>query len=270
MVKNNQKAVQQSKMKLLKLTAVVSALLTLLARPLSAETKTVMLASLNWEPYVGEQLPGNGYVYEIVVEAFKSVGYSVNIQFYPWARAVRTAQSGQADGLFPEYLDELRRPDFVFSDSFPGGPVGFLVRKDSRITFPVDPRRNQAKALLGMKQYSFGVVRDYINTKEFDAATFLNKEVVASDEQNIIKLHGQRIQIAFIDKFVAQYLIKSRHPKFAKNLVFMEPPLEIKPLYIAFSKTAPDYEQKLKDFNKGLDNLKRNGTIGAIMKKYGF
>lgn len=43
-----------------------------------------------------------------------------------------------------------------------------------------------------------------------------------------------------------------------------------KPLYIVFSKKAPGYEQKLKDFNEGLGKLQKAGTIKAIMKKYGF
>lgn len=248
----------------------ICVILLLAAQPLFAESKRITLATLDWEPYVGKTLPGHGYVYEIVVAAFKSVGYQVDIQFFPWARAVKTAQSGQADGLFPEYYDDIRKTDFVFSDSFPGGPVGFLVRKDSMITFTVDPRKDQTKALQGMKQYSFGVVRDYINTKEFDAASFLKKDVADSDAQNIMKLYGKRIHLAFIDKFVAQHLIKTKYPNYAKYLVFMEPSLEVKPLYIVFSKAAPNYEQKMKDFNEGLNNLKKKGTIEVIMKKYGF
>ena len=74
----------------------------------------------------------------------------------------------------------------------------------------------------------------------------------------------------FIDKFVANYLIKTKFPQSANELEFLEPPLEVKPLYIVFSKKAPNYQQKTKDFNEGLDKLQKDGTIKVIMKKYGF
>jgi polar amino acid transport system substrate-binding protein len=251
-------------------TVMLSSIMVLLTQPILAQAKKVTLTTLDWEPYIGEKLAGKGYVYEIVSEAFKSVGYQVNINFYPWARAVDEAESGRADGLFPEYYGDERKANFVFSAPFPGGPVGLLARKESKITFPADPQKEQTKALQWMKQYSFGVVRDYINTKEFDAASFLKKDVSDSDEQNIKKLLAKRTDLIFIDKFVAQYLIKTTFPTSANELEFLEPPLEVKPLYIVFSKKAPGYEQKMKDFNEGLDKLQKAGTIKAIMKKYGF
>ena len=257
-------------MRHIKFIAILSVIFLFAAQSLFAEPKKITLTTLDWEPYIGEKLPGHGYVYEIVAEAFKSVGYQVNIQFLPWPRAVEAAKSGKADGLFPEYYAEKRKTDFVYSDSFPGGPVGFLARKDSRITFPVDPRKEQTKALRGMKHYTFGVVRDYINTKEFDAASFLKKDMADNDEQNIAKLYAKRINLIFIDMLVAQYLIKTRFPQYAKDLEFLTPPLEVKPLYIVFSKKAPGYKQKMKDFNEGLKILKKNGAIEAIMKKYWF
>jgi ABC-type amino acid transport substrate-binding protein len=44
----------------------------------------------------------------------------------------------------------------------------------------------------------------------------------------------------------------------------------VKPLYIVFSRKAPGFEQKLKDFNEGLARLERTGTLRAILRKYGF
>ncbi|MDR3640260.1 MAG: transporter substrate-binding domain-containing protein [Humidesulfovibrio sp.] len=257
-------------MKRVRLTALLVVACLLLAQPLYAQSKKVTLTTLDWEPYIGEKLPGHGYVYEIVAKAFKSMGYQVDIQFYPWTRALALAQSGKADGLFPEYYDDSRKTEFVFSDSFPGGPVGFMARADSRISFPSDPRKDLTATLQGMKQYTYGVVRGYINTKAFDAASFLRKEEADSDDQNIVKLHGKRIQVIFIDKFVAQYILKTQYPQFTKALTFMEPPLEVKPLYIVFSKKAPNYEQKMRDFNAGLGKLKASGALKAIMGKYGF
>ena len=232
--------------------------------------QTVTLASLEWEPYIGPNMKNNGYVYEIVTEAFKLSGISVDIRFLPWARAVNTAKTGKRDGLFPEYYDESRLTDFVFSDSFPGGPVGLYKQKTKKVSYSVDPIQNQNKALKGLKDYRFGVVRGYINTKEFDDATYLKKEEVNNDETNLKKLFKGRIDFIFIDKFVASHIIKTKYPNYIEKLEFMEPPLEVKPLYIAFSKKAKDYDVKLKAFNNGLKKLKEKGLIKKIMGKHGF
>jgi ABC-type amino acid transport substrate-binding protein len=232
--------------------------------------QTVTLATLEWEPYIGPNMDNNGYVYEIVAEAYKRSGVDVDIRFLPWARAVKTAETGKRDGLFPEYYDEGRLEKFVFSDSFPGGPVGLYKRIDNKISYAVDPQQRQTVALKALKQYRFGVVRGYVNTKAFDEATFLTKDVANSDETNLKKLFKGRIDFIFIDKYVAKHIIVRKYPHFLTELEFMEPPLEVKPLYIAFSKQAKDYQSKLKAFNDGLKKLREEGMLTKIMEKHGF
>jgi len=232
--------------------------------------QTVSLATLEWEPYIGPNMDNNGYVHEIVSESYKRAGIEVDIRFLPWARAVKTAETGKRDGLFPEYYDESRLKNFVFSESFPGGPVGLYKRKDNKISYVVDPQHKQTEALKALKQYRFGVVRGYVNTKEFDEATFLTKDIAKSDETNLKKLFKGRIDFIFIDKYVAKHIIVRKYPHFLSELEFMEPPLEVKPLYIAFSKKAKNYQEKLKAFNDGLKKLREEGMLDKILEKHGF
>jgi ABC-type amino acid transport substrate-binding protein len=249
---------------------LLSILFCLMIAQVAYSGQTVTLATLEWEPYIGPNMDNNGYVHEIVAEAYKRSGINVDIRFLPWARAVKTAETGKRDGLFPEYYDESRLEKFVFSDSFPGGPVGLYKRKDNKVSFAVDPQKRQTEALRALKKYRFGVVRDYVNTKEFDNATFLTKDVAKSDETNLKKLFKGRIDFIFIDKYVAKHIIVRKYPHFLSELEFMEPPLEVKPLYIAFSKKAKDYQNKLNAFNKGLKKLREEGMLDKILEKHGF
>lgn len=244
-------------------------LLMIVVASSGAAQETVRLATLEWEPYIGSRMRNNGYVAEVVVEAFKRVDYKTEIIFFPWARAVKMTESGQLDGVFPEYFNESRKENFVFSEPFPGGPVGLFKRKDSVAAYSVNPQINQVEALRGLQDSTFGVVRGYINTAEFDAATFLKKEEVVSDELNLTKLYHRRIQFIFIDKYVAEHLIKNNFPHYEAELEFMLPALEIKHFYIAFSKQAPDYQSKLKAFNSGLQQITQDGTLAKIMEQHG-
>jgi len=232
--------------------------------------QSVTLATLEWEPYIGPNMDNLGYVHEIVLEAFKQTGVNADIQFFPWARSVKAVKAGKMDGLFPVYFRESRLKDFVFSGAFPGGPVGLFKQKKNKIEYSVDPQKKPTEALKALKQYRFGVVRGYVNTKAFDEANFLTKDDVNSDETNLKKLFKGRVDLIFIDKYVANYLIVRKYPHYLFELEFMEPPLEVKQLYVAFSKKAKGYLEKQKAFNEGLEKLKKEGLLEIIMEKHGF
>lgn len=236
---------------------------------LGAENR-VTVATLEWPPYIGKKLIGKGYVNEITVAAFKQSGYNVSVTFYPWARAVYLVEKGDMDVLLPEYYSKRREKSCVYSDPIPGGPVGLFKHKSLNVKWSHNPQEKQLLALWKLREYKFGVVRGYINTKAFDNAAFLIKEEVTNDELNLKKLFGKRVHFIFIDKFVAHYLINNRYPGYKDKLEFMEPAMELKPLYLAFSRKSKNNKKKLKAFNRGLSAIKANGTLKKIMGKYYF
>ena len=248
-----------------------------------AEQKKVTLATLEWEPYIGSKMPRNGLTAEIVVEAFKRVGYTVDIKFYPWTEALKLGEAGKVDGIFPAYHSKGRETHFLFSEPFAQSPLGFykksaavagpnisqLKRADENIVFPEDPRVDQAAVLNMMKQYTFGVVKGYVNTPEFDAATFLKKVESGSDEENLRNLINGRVDLIFIDRYAAKNIIVKKFPWHLQDYEFMEPALATKPLYIGFSKKVAAHRQKLKDFNRGLKLAKEDGVLKRLTDKYG-
>ncbi len=244
--------------------------LLILSSQIASQPKVIKLTTLNWEPYIGESLPNHGYVFELVEAAFNKSGYTLEVKFLPWARALLMAKRGEVDALFPEYYSSVRDDEFVFSEPFLGGPVGFYKRKDSNIAFSIDPRTNQRAALRALKEYKFGVVRGYLNTDTFDQAEFLYKEDVVDDLTNLKRLFYNRVQLIFIDEFVADYLLTTKLPEMKDQLEFMPPPIEIKHLYLAFSLKVPNFSSKLEAFNKGLEIVKADGTLQHIYARHGF
>ncbi len=59
-------------------------------------------------------------------------------------------------------------------------------------------------------------------------------------------------------------------PDKAGALEFLEPPLEEKLLHVIFSRKIEGYEQKVKGFNQGLQQLIEDRTSQKIMKRHGF
>lgn len=250
-------------------TCVFGILSSSAAQADEAKSKPVVrLASLVWEPYIGPRLEDHGYAAEVVHKAFDAMGYQLQIEFYPWARALMLSQTGKVDGIFPEYWGAERETDFKFSDGFGGGPVGFFKRKASDITYTVDPVKHADKSFQALKKYRFGVVRGYLNTPEFDAASYLIKDSALSDMMNLKKLYWQRVDLVFIDKNVANYLLRTKLSDMASALEFMDPPLANRELHVAFSRRTGRSETLARLFNEGLKKLKVSGELMRLQRKH--
>ena len=226
-----------------------------------AGTEIVRLATLDWEPYVGSTLLDNGYVTEVVREAFRRSGYAVAIRFLPWTRAVEQATQNEWDGIFPVYDAPERRRKFRLSAPLPAAALGFFKRAGEDIHY--------AK-LRDLAPYRIGVVRGYMNTDAFDHADYLQKSAVNDDLGNIRRLLAHRIDLFVADKVVGDYLVRKHMPADADKIEFVEPPLGPTQLFVAFPKNLPEAAEYQRAFNAGLDAMETDGTLDAILRKHGF
>ncbi|MGH8441626.1 MAG: substrate-binding periplasmic protein [Nevskiaceae bacterium] len=234
-----------------------------------APAKIVRLATTDWPPYIGRSLPERGYVHTLTVQAFAASGYRAELEFYPWARALALARDGKVAGLVPEYFDAARQDEFAYSRPFPGGPVGFCVRRDSKLSLPKSMAHKPAEALATLKHLRFGVVRGYLNAPVFDSAPDLKREDAKDDLTNLRKLYHRRVDAIVIDRNVAEYLLHTAVPEFAAELTYLEPPLARHPLYVAFARAVPEHEALLQAFNRGLGRLEASGELAAIRRQAG-
>jgi len=229
----------------------------------------VVLATTEWPPYIGQDLPDRGYVHTLTLRAFAVSGYRAEIQFYPWARALALARQGTVAGLVPEYYDASRKSEFAYSEAFPGGPVGFYVRRDGKLSLPASMATKPAEALATLKHLRFGVVRGYLNAPVFDSAPDLKRDEAKDDLTNLRKLYHRRVDAIVIDRHVAEYLLRTAVPEFAPELEFLEPPLARHSFHVAFSRTAPGYQALLDAFNRGLARVQASGELAEITRRSG-
>ncbi|MDN3610300.1 substrate-binding periplasmic protein [Vibrio ostreicida] len=230
--------------------------LAIICLPVRAEVLT--LTSLEWPPYSGRALDSQGASVAVVKAAVEAMGHQLNVEFYPWERAVHLAKSQtKYAGYFPEYHFEAN--DLVFSEPIGTGPLGFVENKANPITW------NQLQDLKSMK---IGVVRGYVNTEALDtlvASGELQSEAVTSDSQNLKKVVGQRIPLAVIDSNVLAYLLSSdKNLHNAKETLQMNSKLLAeKELFIAFANDESGKKWKA-IVDQGLQKIDAN----KIMKQY--
>jgi sorbitol/mannitol transport system substrate-binding protein len=237
----------------------------LLCGPLRAEP-VVTLAASERAPYIGAMLPENGYVAELVTEVFRRRGYQVKIDYYPLARAHQLARTGEVDGVLPlaREAGEGGIAGLAYSAPFPGDTIGLLKRK----TLIVRAAGDGADPLARVGARRVGVVRGGIAPAAFENARIGPTEPAASDLQNLDKLEHGRIDFALIDKYTAADLMVGRRPHMIGAFDFMMPPLAQRDFHVGFGATSRQ-RQLLADFDKGLADMRRDGSEAGILKKHG-
>ena len=237
---------------------LILCLLTMSAIPGSAAQNKVVLAASEYPPYMGEKLPGQGFITEIIVTAFERVDYEVEVKFFPWARGLEKTKEGHYDGMIGIWQRKEREQWFVFSAPLPPNEIGFYKRVSETIPF---------ERFEDLKPYKIGVVRGYGNPPGFAEADYLKKSVVTDDAQNLKMVALGRIDLALVDRALAQYLIDTKLQDYKNVLEWMDPPLETVDQHLGISKKVANYQQKLADFGRGLKLITEDKTLAASSAK---
>ena len=99
----------------------------------SAGGTVARITNGDWPPFLGERLPGNGAISEVVREAFALKGIETRYGFFPWARALALAAEGKWDASVGWAFSEERARDFYFSDALVDLPVILFSRNDKKV-----------------------------------------------------------------------------------------------------------------------------------------
>lgn len=228
----------------------------LMTVPASQAAEVIRLASLDWPPYTGSQLPDGGETTATLKAAFAAVGYQLEVDFLPWERTLALAKapdSGYA-GYFPEYFSAAIAEHFLFSVTIGYGPLGLAERRNQPLLW---------QDISDLRRYLIGTVQGYVNTDEFDqavAAGLQPVEPTGSDSQNLKKLAAGRIDAAIIDPHVMRYLLEhDTSLTDVKHLLGFNPRLlENKALYVCFRK-GKDAEKLANALAEGLARIRLRG-----------
>ncbi|SDH68080.1 substrate-binding periplasmic protein [Pseudomonas panipatensis] len=224
----------------------------------AAQADTLHVATLDWAPYVSPDLPGQGLAARILSEALALNGDRAELVFLPWQRALNETREGRYDALMPAYLSAERSQDFYTSMPLLDSQLGFFHRRDHAIAY-------QPGNLDSLRPYRIGVVRGYVNQAAFDQADFLQKDPVTNDWQNLEKLLRGRIDLAVADRYTGYHLLARNAPALREQLEFIEPPLEIKPLYVLVPKIHGNGQALAASLDRSLRTLRQSGRLQQLI-----
>lgn len=208
--------------------------------------------------FVTDKEKEGGFLIEVTKAAFAKVGHEVKIEYMPWARALRSVMEGESEALLGSYYNEERAQKMLYSDLIGRSDMVFFKLKSTHIVFD---------KLEDLRPYTVGTIIGAAYTPEFDAAQYIKKEAVSDYLTNIKKLAAGRFDLFVEKKYVVLNALQNQFPDEYNKIDMLPKPLRENKFYNAFSKTHPDYEKTVADFNKGLKAIMDDGTYDKIMKK---
>lgn len=222
--------------------------------------KTIRLTSLEWPPYAGAALESEGASSLVVRQALKAMGYDLQVEFFPWSRAIKLVKTDDRyHGYFPEYLTAATGRNFNCVGSIGEGPLALAQRKVRPVSW---------RSLDDLSAYRIGVVRDFVNTDEFDARVASKQimvDVAPTDMNNLLKLELGRLDLAVVDGNVFNYMLHSspRLRRVGASLELNPKILESKKLYVCF-KNGPQGKKWAQVLREGLSRI----NVQAVNKNY--
>ncbi|WP_374356556.1 substrate-binding periplasmic protein [Chitinimonas sp.] len=215
------------------------------------------LIATDFPPFTSADLPEQGFFTAIAQASLQAAGYPSTVTFQPWARVMAQMRKGQFDAVLAVWYQKQREQFLAFSEPLWTNRIGFYGRAEQLI---------DVRQLAALKPYTIGVVRDYANPPQFDAAQ-LNTDAAVDDLGNLRKLQAGHVDLVLIDRAVAEFLLRTRLREGADQLVWLDPPLASMPLYIGFARNRPGYQRRLEAFNRGLAIIRANGEYDRIIKR---
>lgn len=218
------------------------------------------VTSLDWQPFSGKALPEGGAGIAVLRAALKAEGIELEVEFYPWTRAIDTAKDPGYAGVYPSWPEDVA-PGFTGSSVLFKSPVGFVEPKDKPLIWT---------KLEDLKGKKIGTVQDYGNTPEFMKLIkngSIKTDIVVDDLTNIKKVAAGRIDGAFIDLNNLTYFLKNDAKDIASKVQANAKVIDSKDLVLAVNNTFTN-KKAAAILNSGIAKINAEKIIKDYMEKY--
>lgn len=224
-----------------------------------AESKPLKIAGSVWPPYIIDQGAEKGAATALVSEILKRAGYQTEISIETWPRTLEGTGAGIYDVIIAAWYTKEREAHFQFTDPYFVNTIQFVKRKGAPINF---------RSYQDLKGLVIGVVNGYAYGEEFDKAQGLLKLPSNHLIQNLLKLQHGRIDLTLGDKWVVRHELTEYFPTAIKDYEFLGKPVATRTLHAAVSRTHPQHDKIIKDFNNALKAMKADGSYEKIIDGY--
>jgi polar amino acid transport system substrate-binding protein len=228
-----------------------------LAVAVQAAEKVTVVAEDDWYPFCGNKGgKPEGMAVDIVREAFKAAGVEVTFKLMPYSRCMEETKKGTEVGCF----DTVRLPEYDASYLFTKEQ---LFEAEIGIFAPSTYKGPEGLKVKDLEGKTVGITNSYEYGAEFGANNKIKKDLANSDLLSMRKLAGGRVEFALYYTKVAESVMKENKADLGGKVKSVGT-VTVDKLYLAFSKAHKDGQKFTDLLDKGLTEIKKNGTYKKI------
>ena len=227
--------------------------------------ETIILKADRWCPFncdpSSAQTKELGYIVEVAKIVFERKGHNIDYQVDTWTNSIESVRTGKATGLVSTTRPDA--PDFIYPTKSMGS------NKECFYVKAKDPW--EYISLADLKKRKLGIVESYAYSAELMSYLMDHPEQTVKGTgqipliANIENIKANKIDTIIENPFVFNYFTESK--KIRDN--YEEAGCtEGDPLYIGFSPKNPRSKEFAKMLTEGIEDLRKDGTLGKIITKY--
>lgn len=220
-------------------------------------SKTIQIATIDYPPLMGVQ---NGVMTEIVTEAFKSKGITIEYKIYPMSRIVWSVTEGNDLAVVGSraWFHKANNIKNVHPVSIYYTGLNFFSLKEKF------PQGVIFEKLEDLKKYKIGYVRGGSLIPIFNKAN-LKLELVTALSQNASKVYTGRVDMFAATELGGWGVIQKHYPNEMNKFTISKKYIHQINGDIVFAKNQVAL---MEIFQQGFEIIKNNGTYLKILKKY--
>jgi polar amino acid transport system substrate-binding protein len=233
----------------------------------TAKADSITVRGDAWCPYNCEPGAKPGYGIEVMQEAFKVGGHTVDYKIEPWNRALANVKSGKEISAIGASTEDVNDNGLkVGTEGIGSSKNCIYVAAGSKAKYSKPEDLAQFKKI--------GVITDYTYNASIDKwvkdpANKSKLDVVAGDSAvatNARKLGAGRLEAVIEDSAVMGYTLKQLS---MDGKVAIAGCTESAKIFVAFSPANPKTAEYIKILDDGVVSLRKSGKLKQILEKYG-
>ncbi len=229
----------------------------------AGEQKKIILATSPYAPYIILNRKTNhveGIDIDLLREIFKRKGIELIPYITPWDTALRMIKEGACDMIPNISRDSDREKTMIFSSSYRNEEsFGFYIRKDSGL---------KAGKLEDLSGKRVGIIQGYTYFPAFDKDSSIRKEPSLNEETLFKRLLKSQVDAVIMDLYSGDYHLNTHlKGQGLERAAYVETVSRENVSNMGFTRVR-DLSSIITIFNEGFNDLKKDGTLDSIVKKY--
>jgi len=228
------------------------------------DRQVLHLAAIDWCPHICPSGKQEGFLVDIVKAIYPEADYQLNIQIFPWSRAIKLVREGSFHGLLAPTKDEA--PDLFY----PALAIG-----QQQMCFFVE--RNNSWRYHGpesLKGISVGMATDTSieelnqykdkHPEQFQLQPYLNRFV----KQNAKKIAMGRIDTFVFTRQTTYYELRELNMLDEYSLAGCVSQADVFLAFTQVKQHAPDVNRWATEFDDRMIKLEQSGELQMILDRY--